>query len=374
MVFISKNKSVGGYISFNGYETAVNRLVKTSMNTDFDLSVVIARACEMETVTPGDILDLLENEKISPAQLEAVYDALEKNGVTVTEGPVSAAILDGVDQEPPVNDPMKVYLNEIGRLPLLSPEEESALAQKISEGDAEARGRLVEANLRLVISVAKRYIGRGLHLMDLVQEGNIGLMRAVEKFNPILGYRFSTYATWWIRQNITRALADHSRTIRLPVHIIESIGKINKARSALTAQNGREPTVQEIAGYLQLPPERVLEIQVAMQEPLSINSPVGEEDDGQIMDLLADENTPVPLESVAGSLLKNQLNSVLKTLSHREEQIIRMRYGLDSGKVYTLEEIGGTFQITRERVRQIEARALRKLMHTGRATKLEDYI
>ncbi|MDR1893033.1 MAG: sigma-70 family RNA polymerase sigma factor [Oscillospiraceae bacterium] len=271
-------------------------------------------------------------------------------------------------------DPVKAYLNEIGKIPLLSPAEEAELALRISEGDRSAQKRLVESNLRLVVSIAKRYIGRGLHLMDLVQEGNLGLMRAAGKFNHTLGYRFSTYATWWIRQNITRALADHSRLIRLPIHIVEIMGKINAARAEFAAQNGREPNTTELAEILDLEPERIEMIQASVMEPVSINMPAGDEDDGVMLDLIADEHALRPIDFAAAKLLKGQIDDALKTLTPREEQVLRMRYGLDGNRLCTLEEVGETFKITRERARQIEARALRKLFHAGRARRLDEYI
>ena len=344
-------------------------------NTDFDLPAVLDKAMELETVTAGDIIELLE-DGISPAQLEAVYDSLEQNGVEITGNPISAAILEEEQSEltAGATDPVKAYLNEIGKIPLLTAEEEAELALRISDGELSAAKRLVESNLRLVVSIAKRYIGKGMQLMDLVQEGNLGLMRAAEKFNHMLGYRFSTYATWWIRQNITRALADHSRVIRLPVHVVEMMRKINAVRAQFAAENGREPSVSELAGILELEPQRIEEIQASVQEPISINTPVGEEDDGDILDLIADENAKMPIDFVAAKLLKGQLDDALKTLTPREELVLRMRYGLDGGRVCTLEEVGETFKITRERIRQIEARALRKLFHAGRARKLDEFI
>ena len=265
-----------------------------------------------------------------------------------------------------IDDPVKIYLKEIGRVPLLTPDEEIELAQRMKNGDSAAKKRLAEANLRLVVSIAKRYGGRGMSFLDLIQEGNLGLIKAVEKFDYTKGFKFSTYATWWIRQSITRAIADQARTIRIPVHMVETITKVKKISSQLLHQNGRDPTPDEIAAALDMPVDRVREIMRIAQDPVSLETPIGEEEDSHLGDFIPDENAPEPTEAASQVLLKEQINQVLSTLTEREEKVLRLRFGLEDGRSRTLEEVGQMFNVTRERIRQIEAKALRKLRHPNR--------
>ena len=283
---------------------------------------------------------------------------------------IELAVPDGVS----IEDPVRMYLKEIGKVPLLTAEEEKDLAMKMEEGDMEARKRLAEANLRLVVSIAKRYVGRGMLFLDLIQEGNLGLIKAVEKFDYKKGYKFSTYATWWIRQAITRAIADQARTIRIPVHMVETINKLIRVQRQLLQELGREPYPEEIAEKMNLPVERVREIQKISQEPVSLETPIGEEEDSHLGDFIQDDNVPVPAEAAAFTLLKEQLVEVLSTLTDREQKVLRLRFGLDDGRARTLEEVGKEFDVTRERIRQIEAKALRKLRHPSRSRKLKDYL
>ncbi len=323
---------------------------------------------------------------------EKVFEFLEQKGI-VTMVPDSDAddeiILD-VDDEPTeeelenielavpdgvsIEDPVRMYLKEIGKVPLLTAEEEKELAMRMEEGDADAKKRLAEANLRLVVSIAKRYVGRGMLFLDLIQEGNLGLIKAVEKFDYRKGYKFSTYATWWIRQAITRAIADQARTIRIPVHMVETINKLIRVQRQLLQELGREPYPEEIAEKMNLPLERVREIQKISQEPVSLETPIGEEEDSHLGDFIQDDNVPVPAEAAAFTLLKEQLVEVLSTLTDREQKVLRLRFGLDDGRARTLEEVGKEFDVTRERIRQIEAKALRKLRHPSRSRKLKDYL
>lgn len=323
---------------------------------------------------------------------EKVFEYLESKGI-VTMVPDSDAdddiILD-VDDEPTeeelenielavpdgvsIEDPVRMYLKEIGKVPLLTADEEKELAMKMEAGDGEAKKRLAEANLRLVVSIAKRYVGRGMLFLDLIQEGNLGLIKAVEKFDYRKGYKFSTYATWWIRQAITRAIADQARTIRIPVHMVETINKLIRVQRQLLQELGREPYPEEIAEKMSLPVERVREIQKISQEPVSLETPIGEEEDSHLGDFIQDDNVPVPAEAAAFTLLKEQLVEVLDTLTDREQKVLRLRFGLDDGRARTLEEVGKEFDVTRERIRQIEAKALRKLRHPSRSRKLKDYL
>ena len=273
-----------------------------------------------------------------------------------------------------INDPVKMYLKEIGKVPLLSAEEEIELAKRMEEGDEAAKKRLAEANLRLVVSIAKRYVGRGMLFLDLIQEGNLGLIKAVEKFDYQKGFKFSTYATWWIRQAITRAIADQARTIRIPVHMVETINKLVRVSRQLLQELGREPSPEEIAEAMDIPVERVREIQKISQEPVSLETPIGEEEDSHLGDFIQDDNVPVPAEAAASTLLKEQLVEVLGTLTEREQKVLRLRFGMDDGRARTLEEVGREFNVTRERIRQIEAKALRKLRHPSRSRKLKDYL
>lgn len=271
-------------------------------------------------------------------------------------------------------DPVRMYLKEIGRIPLLSSEEEIELAKRMEEGDEEAKKKLSEANLRLTVSIAKRYSGRGMQFLDLIQEGNLGLIKAVEKFDYRKGYKFSTYATWWIRQSITRAIADQARTIRIPVHMVETMNRVNRTSRRLLQEYGREPTPEEIAEAMNLPVERVLEISKISQEPVSLETPIGEEEDSHLGDFIQDEHIPVPADEAAHTLLREQLEKVMDTLSEREQKVLALRFGLEDGKPHTLEEVGREFQVTRERIRQIEAKALRKLWHPTRSRKLRDFL
>ena len=324
--------------------------------------------------------------KLNSDMMEAIYDYLEQNGIDVLtlaavadddedlddpiEDETEIAVPDGVS----IEDPVRMYLKEIGKVPLLSADEEIKLAQRMEEGDEAAKKKLAEANLRLVVSIAKRYVGRGMLFLDLIQEGNLGLIKAVEKFDYRKGYKFSTYATWWIRQAITRAIADQARTIRIPVHMVETMNRVNRTSRRLLQEYGREPTPEEIAEAMNLPVERVLEISKISQEPVSLETPIGEEEDSHLGDFIQDDNVPVPADAAAFTLLKEQLVEVLSTLTDREQKVLRLRFGLDDGRARTLEEVGKEFNVTRERIRQIEAKALRKLRHPSRSRKLKDYL
>lgn len=319
------------------------------------------------------------NEMIDSANISIVDDfsaealdgiPLEVDLPKETDAAETVAINDNAAMD----DPVKVYLKEIGRVPLLTPEEEIELAIRIADNDEKAKKRLAEANLRLVVSIAKRYVGRGMQFLDLIQEGNLGLIKAVDKFDYTKGFKFSTYATWWIRQAITRAIADQARTIRIPVHMVETINKLIRVSRQLLQELGREPTPEEIAEEMSMPVERVREILKISQEPVSLETPIGEEEDSHLGDFIQDDNVPVPADAAAFSLLKEQLNEVLGTLTEREQKVLRLRFGLDDGRARTLEEVGKEFNVTRERIRQIEAKALRKLRHPSRSRKLKDYL
>ena len=332
-----------------------------------------------------EILDVLGDE-LDPEQIEKIYDSLESNGIEIIEDTEDLSLddlninensdddaetaPDGVS----IDDPVKIYLKEIGRVPLLSPDEEVDLAIRISQGDVAAKKRLSEANLRLVVSIAKRYLGRGMQFLDLIQEGNLGLIKAVEKFDHTKGFKFSTYATWWIRQAITRAIADQARTIRIPVHMVETINKVKKVSSQLLHQNGHEPSADDIAAELDMPVDKVREIMRVAQEPVSLETPIGEEEDSHLGDFIPDDDAPAPQDAASHTLLKEQLSDVLSTLTSREEKVLRLRFGLEEGRSRTLEEVGKEFNVTRERIRQIEAKALRKLRHPSRSKKLKDFL
>ncbi len=341
-----------------------------------------------------EINDYFSNMTLSPDMIEKIYSYLESNGVDILritndiddDDIVPDMELDDVEEEDLENidlsvpegisteDPVRMYLKEIGKVPLLSANEEIELAQRMEHGDEDAKKRLAEANLRLVVSIAKRYVGRGMLFLDLIQEGNLGLIKAVEKFDYRKGYKFSTYATWWIRQAITRAIADQARTIRIPVHMVETINKLIRVQRQLLQELGREPTPEEISAVMNLPVDRVREIQKISQEPVSLETPIGEEEDSHLGDFIQDDNVPVPAEAAAFTLLKEQLVDVLGTLTEREQKVLRLRFGLDDGRARTLEEVGKEFNVTRERIRQIEAKALRKLRHPSRSRKLRDYL
>ena len=313
-----------------------------------------------------DVLTITDDDDDEPADL--LLDAEDEVDVDVEH--IDLSVPDGVS----IEDPVRMYLKEIGKVPLLSAEEEIELAKRMEEGDEEAKKKLAEANLRLVVSIAKRYVGRGMLFLDLIQEGNLGLIKAVEKFDYGKGFKFSTYATWWIRQAITRAIADQARTIRIPVHMVETINKLIRVQRQLLQELGREPYPEEIAKEMNLPVERVREIQKISQEPVSLETPIGEEEDSHLGDFIQDDNVPVPAEAAAFTLLKEQLVEVLNTLTDREQKVLRLRFGLDDGRARTLEEVGKEFEVTRERIRQIEAKALRKLRHPSRSRKLKDYL
>lgn len=342
-------------------------------------------------LTTKEILDALGELDFEPEQIEKFYDTLESQGVEIVEDFGDIALDDieftqeenGEDEDLEsslstegiaIDDPVKVYLKEIGRVPLLSPEEEIELAIRIIDGDEVAKKRLSEANLRLVVSIAKRYLGRGMQFLDLIQEGNLGLIKAVEKFDYTKGFKFSTYATWWIRQAITRAIADQARTIRIPVHMVETINKLIRVSRQLLQELGREPSPEEIAEEMDMSVDRVREILKISQEPVSLETPIGEEEDSHLGDFIQDDNVPVPADAAAFTLLKEQLIEVLGTLTEREQKVLRLRFGLDDGRARTLEEVGKEFNVTRERIRQIEAKALRKLRHPSRSRKLKDYL
>ena len=342
-------------------------------------------------LTTKEILDALGELDFEPEQVEKFYDTLESQGVEIVEDFGDIALDDiefaqeegGEDEDLEsslstegiaIDDPVKVYLKEIGRVPLLSPEEEIELAIRIIDGDEVAKKRLSEANLRLVVSIAKRYLGRGMQFLDLIQEGNLGLIKAVEKFDYTKGFKFSTYATWWIRQAITRAIADQARTIRIPVHMVETINKVKKVSSQLLHTNGHEPTADEISDELDMPVDKVREIMRVAQEPVSLETPIGEEEDSHLGDFIPDDDAPAPADAASHTLLKEQLAEVLDTLTPREEKVLRLRFGLEDGRSRTLEEVGKEFNVTRERIRQIEAKALRKLRHPSRSKKLKDFL
>jgi RNA polymerase primary sigma factor len=352
---------------------------------------LIAKGKRKGIISYREIMDSLEQVDLSTEQIDEIYEALASNGIEImpdtNEGEETAderepfqveaeeveldlTIPEGIA----LDDPVRMYLKEIGRVPLLSATDEIDLARKVEEGDESAKRRLAEANLRLVVSIAKRYVGRGMLFLDLIQEGNLGLIKAVEKFDYRKGYKFSTYATWWIRQAITRAIADQARTIRIPVHMVETINKLIRVSRQLLQSLGREPTAEEIAEEMEMSPDRVREIMKIAQEPVSLETPIGEEEDSHLGDFIEDQDAPAPAEAASFRLLKEQLEEVLNTLTPREEKVLRLRFGLDDGRARTLEEVGQIFNVTRERIRQIEAKALRKLRHPSRSKKLKDFL
>ena len=359
------------------------------------LQQLLERAKKEKKIPSKDLIDTLDAIDADERQTDLIYDALEAAGVDIDVSDVvellqkpddmlpgredlevveeeRLADTDDLSEGVNVNDPVRMYLKEIGKIPLLTMEEETELAKKMAEGDEAAHNKMIEANLRLVVSIAKRFVGRGLPLLDLIQEGNLGLIKAVGKFDYTKGYKFSTYATWWIRQAISRAIADHARTIRIPVHMVETMNRVSRATHELVQELGRDPSAAEIAQRLDIPVERVEEAMRASQDPISLETPVGEEDDSHLGDFIQDASEPADAASFA--MLREQLAGVLKTLTPREEKVLRLRYGLEDGKMHTLEEVGAQFDVTRERIRQIEAKALRKLRHPSRSKILKDFI
>ena len=391
----------------------------TGMNVNDEKEKVkqlLAKGKEKGTLSYEEIMDSLSATELSPEQIDDIYEQISAMGIKLVhdstpeledlddiDETIEITLLDTEDMDLSVSameddlrpedvedevidldlsvpegvgidDPVRMYLKEIGRVPLLTAEEEIELAKRMEQGDEEAKKKLAEANLRLVVSIAKRYVGRGMLFLDLIQEGNLGLIKAVEKFDYGKGFKFSTYATWWIRQAITRAIADQARTIRIPVHMVETINKLIRVSRQLLQELGRDPTPEEIAAAMEIPVERVREIQKVAQEPVSLETPIGEEEDSHLGDFIEDEDAPAPAEAASYILLKEQLESVLDTLTPREEKVLRLRFGLDDGRSRTLEEVGQEFGVTRERIRQIEAKALRKLRHPSRSRKLKDYL
>ena len=362
------------------------------------LDQILERAKKSGSITFNEVDDAFADLDISQTEKDAFYDKLEDSGIEVKsldivddfdfeslepdseaelEELVEAAESDDLTDMPKgvtVDDPVRMYLKEIGKVPLLTAEEEMDLAQRMEQGDEEAKKRLCEANLRLVVSIAKRYVGRGMLFLDLIQEGNLGLIKAVDKFDWRKGFKFSTYATWWIRQSITRSIADQARTIRIPVHMVETINKQIRVTRQLLQELGRDPTPEEIAAEMEIPVEKVREISKIAQEPVSLETPIGEEEDSHLGDFIPDEDVPSPADAAAFSMLKEQLDEVLSTLTDREQEVLRLRFGLDDGRQRTLEEVGQMFKVTRERIRQIEAKALRKLRHPNRSKRLRDYL
>ena len=352
------------------------------------VSKILKKAKEQGSITYGDLAKELDD--VNPDQIDKVFDAFEELGVNLSDDlddeepdiedlkeveylkldEITETSYEGIN----VDDPVRMYLREIGRIPLLTFDQELDLAKRILDGDEEAKKILSESNLRLVVSIAKKYVGRGMLFLDLIQEGNMGLIKAVEKFDYTKGFKFSTYATWWIRQAITRAIADQARTIRIPVHMVETINKLIRTSRHLLQQLGREPTPEEIAQEMEIPVEKVMEIQKIAQDPVSLETPIGEEDDSHLGDFIQDDDSPAPHDSAAYTLLKEQLEEVMNTLTPREAKVLKLRFGLEDGKARTLEEVGREFEVTRERIRQIEAKALRKLRHPSRSKKLRDYM
>lgn len=351
------------------------------------INELIKKGKEEGNLSYKEIVDAFDEVDVEPDEIEKIYNTFEDAGISIISEALER-VEDAADDEddegpvkqmniPPgisVDDPVRMYLKEIGKVDLLKGEEEIELAKKMAEGDQKAKRKLAEANLRLVVSIAKRYVGRGMLFLDLIQEGNLGLIKAVEKFDHEKGYKFSTYATWWIRQAITRAIADQARTIRIPVHMVETINKLIRVSRQLLQEYGRDPIPEEIAEEMGLPVEKVRDIMKISQEPVSLETPIGEEEDSHLGDFIPDDDVPPPSDSAAFTLLKEQLSGVLYTLTPREEKVLRLRFGLDDGRARTLEEVGKEFNVTRERIRQIEAKALRKLRHPSRSKKLKDYL
>lgn len=351
---------------------------------------LISSAGKNKTITDKDIFKMMDKHHLGENQIEKIYEELETAGVTLAEDNDEPNFeeLEGIEEDikiedietmdipdgVSVDDPVRLYLKEIGKIPLLSAEKELEYAKRMMDGDQKAKEKLSEANLRLVVSIAKKYVGRGMLFLDLIQEGNLGLIKAVEKFDYRRGFKFSTYATWWIRQAITRAIADQARTIRIPVHMVETINKLIRTSRHLLQQLGREPSIEEIAAEMEMPVDKVKEIKKIAQEPVSLETPIGEEEDSHLGDFIPDEDAPSPSELAAYTLLREQLDEIINTLTPREAKVLKLRFGLEDGKSRTLEEVGKEFNVTRERIRQIEAKALRKLRHPSRSKKLKDYM
>ena len=367
-------------------EAVTDEMAKAEEQKKAKINELYERGKAKGMLTYKEILNQLMSLDIEPDQFDKVLETLESLGVEVVNEmddddhsePISEPIEEDLDLSVPegvsVDDPVRMYLKEIGKVPLLTADEEIEIAKRMEEGDEEAKRKLAEANLRLVVSIAKRYVGRGMLFLDLIQEGNLGLIKAVEKFDYRKGYKFSTYATWWIRQAITRAIADQARTIRIPVHMVETINKLIRVSRQLLQEYGREPQPEEIAKEMQIPVEKVREIIKIAQEPVSLETPIGEEEDSHLGDFIPDDDAPAPADAASFTLMKEQLMSVLDTLTPREEKVLRLRFGLDDGRQRTLEEVGKEFNVTRERIRQIEAKALRKLRHPSRSKKLKDFL
>ncbi|HKM39994.1 MAG TPA: RNA polymerase sigma factor RpoD [bacterium] len=349
------------------------------------LSELMKKGKKVGTISYAEIMDALQDIELSPEQIDRIYGVLAEAGIEVSDegGNVEPLVAEEESEEEvdlsvpegvAIDDPVRMYLKEIGRVPLLTAEEEVQLAKCIEQDDMESRRRLAEANLRLVVSIAKRYVGRGMLFLDLIQEGNLGLLKAVEKFDYRKGYKFSTYATWWIRQAITRAIADQARTIRIPVHMVETINRLVRVQRQLLQELGRDPLPEEIAEEMDISVERVREIMKIAQEPVSLETPIGEEEDSHLGDFIEDQEAPSPVDAASFALLREQLEEVLETLTPREKRVLRLRFGIEDGRARTLEEVGQTFGVTRERIRQIEAKALRKLRHPSRSKKLKDFL
>ncbi|HOO12639.1 MAG TPA: RNA polymerase sigma factor RpoD [Bacillota bacterium] len=369
----------------NASKESLNNKAEQGEDRIEEVKELIEKGKSKGTLTYKEIMDTLEEIELDPEQIEKIYDTFDEMGIDILgEDEIVKEIIDDeteleaeeftVPEGVSIDDPVRMYLKEIGKIPLLTADEEIELAQAIEEGDEEAKRKLAEANLRLVVSIAKRYVGRGMLFLDLIQEGNLGLIKAVEKFDYRKGFKFSTYATWWIRQAITRAIADQARTIRIPVHMVETINKLIRVSRQLLQELGREPLPEEIADEMGLSEDKVREILKIAQEPVSLETPIGEEEDSHLGDFIPDDDAPAPAEAAAFTMLREQLVDVLDTLTPREEKVLRLRFGLDDGRVRTLEEVGREFNVTRERIRQIEAKALRKLRHPSRSKKLKDYL
>lgn len=376
---MAENTEIMDKLKDNGLSEEVNKRIADVYNK-------VHQGTLKNTLTYSEVIDLFEGIDYDLEISERIYDELEKLGIKVTSDDIAERdnIMDVLETQPEVipnlpdsvsiDDPVRMYLKEMGKISLLTADEEVEIATRIANGDESAREKLAEANLRLVVSIAKRYVGRGMLFLDLIQEGNLGLIKAVEKFDYTKGYKFSTYATWWIRQAITRAIADQARTIRIPVHMVETINKLSRVKRQLLQELGRDPQPDEIAAEMGVSPEKVREIMKIAQDPVSLETPIGEEEDSHLGDFIPDDDVPAPAEAATATLLKEQLMDVLNTLTPREEKVLRLRFGIDDGHQRTLEEVGKEFNVTRERIRQIEAKALRKLRHPSRSRKLRDFL